>query len=116
MSERNNFDDFPVEELDDIDFILEGKANRCTAKQRQYIYSMLDEIGMTQREAVIEIGKGFLADEFDSPIKEISLDEASELIEYLKPLFYEAKNGNRFGGGYTKPTNNKNNSHLGGWF
>lgn len=113
MDERDNFGDFPAEALDDIDFILDGKTNRCTAKQRQFIYSMLNEIGMTQEEAVQEIGKGFLADEFENPIKEITLDEASELIEFLKPIYYEAKNGNGYGG---YKNNNSNNSHLGGWF
>lgn len=114
MDKRDDFEDFPVEELDDIDFMLEGKTNRCTAKQRQYIYSMLDEVGMSQRDILEEIGKGFLADEFESPIKEATLDEASELIEILKPLYYEAKN---YGGGYRKNTGNTgSNNHLGGWF
>ena len=110
MSERFGFEDFPVENLAEMDDILEGKDNRCTAKQRQWIHSMLEEIGMSEREALSEIGKEFLADEFENPLREMTLEDASEMIDYLKPLYYDSKNGYSNNKGYS------NSSGMGGWF
>lgn len=114
MNERFGFEDFPVENLAEIDGILEGKDNRCSAKQRQWIHSMLEEMGMEEREALAEISKEFLADEFDNPLREMTLEDASEMIDYLKPLYYNAKRGCSNNRRYNNKYNN--NSNVGGWF
>lgn len=113
MSCRFGFEDFPVEELSEIGHILEGKDNRCSAKQRQWIHSMLEELGMSEREALSEIGKEFLADEFESPLREMTLSDASELIDFLKPLFYDSKNNRDT---YSNRSLNNKISNMGGWF
>lgn len=119
MSERNGFDNFPVENLANIDNVLEGKDNRCTAKQRQWIHSMLEKVGMSEREALHAIGKEFLADEFTNPLREMTLNDASQMIDILKPLYYDnSSNNNNYGnrGYYNNRSHGSSNTTIGGWF
>lgn len=82
MKRRGEFSVFPINANNDGFCVNDRDLNKCSAKQRSYIYGLLSKAHMTIED---------LFDEFEydyDEASEMTYKEASECIDYLKDIVY----------------------------
>lgn len=65
-------------EIDEFYTINNRDLNRCTPKQRAYIRGLMDKAGVDEYELICSLGLDC------EELKEFTLENASEAIDYLK--------------------------------
>lgn len=89
--ELEKFEEFKMSR-DELDYTGDGGLAPCTGKQRGYIYGLLDKLGAEPEDYGINGRDG---------IRDLTIAEASELIERLKEDEESAKSGyTTWGKGY----------------
>lgn len=75
-----NKNDFSVFPKSDGRFynVNDRDLNRCTAKQRAYIYGLLDKAQMSDDDLIDDLGL------YCDSVKEFTVSNAKEAIDYLK--------------------------------
>lgn len=74
---KGNFSVFP--EANPAFYTVNDRdLNRCTARQRAYIYGLLDKAQMSDDDLIEALGL------YCNSVKEFSIDNAKHAIDYLK--------------------------------
>lgn len=82
MARRGEFSVFPINEDNEGYCVNDGDLNRCSGKQRSYIYGLLYKAHMDIQELFDIFGFEY------EEAKEMTYKDASKCIDYLKDIIY----------------------------
>lgn len=76
------FDMFPKKTMNELGYDTGSNTRYCSPKQRSYMYSLMEKSNITEHELCQDLGFCF------NTIKECTIKEAGEAIDYLKEVAY----------------------------